>query len=356
MRLAILCVFVSTLLVLAIETSAQDASAPASQPPQTQPAETTGRQLDKRTEFTVNGKVYKMPAPENWSALNDLTTGLQPTASSVIQHDEEPDFVREVVRVQWRLSDPIDLWITRPKVPKVAEKTPVILYLYSYTDTNERFRDNGWARRATANGFAAVGFVPALTQDRFANRPMKEWFVGNLQESLGSTVHDVQLILNYLATQDDLDMNRIGMIGQGCGGSIAILAAHAEPRIKAIDVLDPWGDWPDWLATSPVVPEDERPKYLKPEFLKSVAGLDPVDYLSGLKTPSVRVQLTMTDPLTPKAARDRIISAAQPPIQVVEYAKPQDLLKAYQTGGGLSGWVKTKLRAQGSTEAAKRAD
>lgn len=351
MRLVKFCLFVSAALALSKGAVAQDAATPADKNPST-----TERKLDKRTEVTVDGKTYKMPPPENWSALNNLTTGLQPVATTVVQHDDEPEFTREVVRVQWRMADPIDLWITLPKVPQIVQKTPVILYLYNYTDTNQRFRDNGWAKRATAGGFAAVGFVPALTQERFANRPMKEWFVGNLQEALGSTVHDVQLILNYLATRGDLDMDRVGMIGHGCGGSIAILAAHAEPRIKAIDVLDPWGDWPDWLASSPVVPEVERPKYLKPDFLKSVVGLDPVDYLPNLKTVSVRLQQTLTDPLTPKVARDRMASAAAPPIVVIKYDKPQDLLQAYQTGGGLSGWMKEHLRGQGLKEVAKSAE
>jgi len=30
---------------------------------------------------------------------------------------------------------------------------------------------------------------------------MKEWFVSEMQESVGSTVHDVQMILNYLETR-----------------------------------------------------------------------------------------------------------------------------------------------------------
>lgn len=282
------------------------------------------------------------PMPENWAALDDLKTGLQPTAVVVVQRDERADFVLELVRVQWRINDPIDLWIARPKL---AGRVPAVLYLYSYSDVNDRFHDDGWCKRATADGFAAVGFVSALTDYRFSRRPMKQWFVSELRESLGSSVHDVQLILNYLAERGDMDMDHIGMFGMGSGASIAILAAHADPRIKTLDLLDPWGDWPDWLEFSPVVPASERPRYLMPEFLKSVATFDPVTYLPSLKTRSLRVQQTLSEPVTPKIAKEKIAAAVPDPSQLVKYENAQDLLKAWKATG-LSGWIKKQLRLQ----------
>ena len=306
------------------------------------PAQQGAAASDKRTEIKIDGKTFTPPPPENWGSLGDLKTGLQPTRSAVVQREEQPDFIRELVRVQWRMGDPIDLWISRPKV---TAKSPVILYLYSYTDTNDRFRDNGWAKRATADGFAAVGFVAALTRDRFANRPMKQWFVSELRESLGSTVHDVQLILNYLAERGDMDMDHVGMFGMGAGATIAILAARTDPRIKSVDLLDPWGDWPDWLKDSPVVPEAERAKYLTPEFLESVAPFDPLAHLPYLANQNVRVQQILSEPLTPNAAKAKIAAALSLRATLVRYNSPQELLKAWNSSG-LSGWIKQGLRPQ----------
>jgi len=282
------------------------------------------------------------PPAENWGVLGDLKTGLQPPTADVVQHDEQPDFVREVVRVQWRLADPIDLWIIRPKV---TGNVPVILYLYNYTDANDRFRDNGWCKWASADGFAAVGFVSALSDYRYKARPMKQWFVSELRESLGSSVHDVQLILNYLADRGDMDMEHVGMFGMGSGATIAILAARADSRIKTLDLLDPWGAWPDWLRESPAVEESERSKYLTPEFLKSVAALDPVVYLPSLKIPSIRLQQTVSEPVTPKIAKERIAAAVPVPTQIVKYMSAGDLLKAWKVTG-LSGWIKQQMRSQ----------
>jgi hypothetical protein len=297
---------------------------------------------NKKTDVKSETKAKAAPPVENWGVLDDLKTGLQRPAADVVQREEQPDFVREVVRVQWRLADPIDLWIIRPKV---TGKVPVVLYLYNYTDANDRFRDNGWCKRASADGFAAVGFASALSDYRFKGRPMKQWFVSELPESLGSSVHDVQLILNYLADRGDMDMDHLGMFGMGSGATIAILAAHADSRIKALDLLDPWGDWPDWLKFSPVVPDTERPKYLAQEFLKSVAALDPLAYLPSLKTPSFRLQQTLTEPATPNIARERIAAAVPDSSRLVTYMNAEDLLKAWKVTG-LSGWIKQQMRSQ----------
>lgn len=286
---------------------------------------------------------------ENWTSLGDLKTGLTPAPPVLLQSGEQAGgFVRELVILQWRPKDSIELWISRPKG---ARKTPVILYLYGHAATIDRFHDDGWCKRATAEGFAAAGFVPALTDQRYKNRPMKEWFISELPESLGSTVHDVQLILNYLAQRGDMDMDHLGMFGMGAGGTIAILAAQADARIKTLDVLDPWGDWPDWLKSSPVVPDSERPKYVTPEFLKSVAPLDPVAYLHSLKTPNFRLRQIATDLSTPESAKERIVAAAPEPAEVVKYAGADDLMKEWKTSG-LAGWIKQQLRPQKTKEVA----
>jgi len=289
-----------------------------------------------------SGDIDVAPSKENWLALDDLKTGLAPQSPEVYQTDEEPDFVRELVRVQWRPIDAIDLWVIRPNTTK---KVPVILYLYSYLDGSDRFRDNGWCERATADGFAAVGFSAALTDYRFRLHPMRQWFVSELPEALGTTVHDVQFILNYLADRGDMDMSNVGMFGMGSGGAVAILAAHVDHRVKALDLLNPWGDWPDWLKESPAVPQSERSKYLTPEFLKSVATLDPVDHLAALKTPSLRLQQTMSERLTPKTAKERMAAAVPDPSQLVKYTNDEDLFQAWKTMG-LSGWIKQQMLSQ----------
>ena len=229
---------------------------------------------------------------------------------------EHPDFTSELLRIQWRVADPIDLYVIKPHGVK---NPPVVLYLYSYPNDTDIFRDDGWCKRATQGGFAAVGFVSALTGQRYHNRPMKEWFVSELQESLGTTVHDVQMVLNYLEKRGDLDMGHVGMFGQGSGGAIAVLAAAGRSPHLRVDLLNPWGDWPDWLKYSRQVPESERAAYLTPEFLKRVENLDPVRYLPKLKLKGLRVHAGDGRPRHP-AHREREDCGPVPhPEQLVQY-------------------------------------
>lgn len=280
---------------------------------------------------------------ENWETLSLDKSGLRlsDNGGPVLSRVENPEFTREMVRLQWRLADPIELYVIRPHG---VANPPVILYLYNYNSDVDRFRDDGWCQRVTQDGFAAVGFVSALGPQRFHTpRPMKQWFVSELQEALASSTHDVQMILNYLTTRGDLDMKSVGMFGQASGGTIALLAASVDSRILAVDAMDPWGDWPDWLKGSAQIPENERPAYLTPEFLSKVGNLDPLVVLPRLKLRALRIQQLLDDPLTPLTAMDKIKAAAPRPEDVVRY-KDWRAHQAAMQDVGLSGWLRTQLR------------
>ena len=276
---------------------------------------------------------------EDWSSLSLAGSDLKLRKPTVGEKDDLPGFTRELIQVQWRDGDPIDLYVIKPKF---VPKPPVVIYLYSYPSETDRFRDNDYCARITGGGVAAVGFVSALTGQRYSMRPMKEWFVSELQEALGSSVHDVQMVLNFLSTRGDLDVSNVGMFGTGSGGTIAILAAAADSRIKAIDVLNPWGDWPDWMAKSAIIPENERPNFVKQEFLARVAPLDPVQWLPQLKTQRVRMQNLADDTVTPQAAKERLESATPATAKIVHFNDTRDFYRA-TAAGRLFQWVKDQL-------------
>jgi len=285
------------------------------------------------------------PQKEDWTALSLAKSGLDTSMLDgiVLGKWEQPEYTRELLRVQWRSGDPMDLYVIRPQG---VARPPVILYLYDYLSDTDRFRDEGWCKRATKDGFAAVGFVSAVSGQRFhAPRPLKQWFVSELQESLGASTHDVQMVLNYLTTRGDLDMKHVGMFGEGSGASIAVLAAAADPRITVLDLFNPWGDWPHWLKESPIIPEAERANYLKPEFLSKVANLDPVLYLPQLKSRSVRIEYVLDDPGTPKSAREAMLASAPKDADIVRYKDTDEHVKAWHVNG-LSGWIESQLQKQ----------
>ena len=251
-------------------------------------------------------------------------------------------YTHEIQRVLWRAGDPIDLYIIKPVGVK---NPPVILYLYSYPFETKRFVDRDFCKFLVRNGVAAVGFPSALTDARYHDRPMKEWFVSEMRESLATSAHDVQLILNYLTDRGDFDMSRVGMFGDGSGASIAILAAAADPRIKSLDLLDPWGDWPDWVNKSTRIPDNERPNFLKAEWLEANAPMDPVQWLPHLKTPNIRLQFVKSVQITPTEAQAKIEAAAPKQAQIIQYNDTAALKASVADGSGLD-WLKDHVRGE----------
>jgi len=288
---------------------------------------------------------------EDWSKP-ELPPTMKKMETVTLLKSEQNGFTREMISVQWRDLDPIDLWVIKPTGVK---NPPVILYLYSYatpTDarykdaltTTARYKDNQFCQFITRNGFAAVGFASGVTEQRFHDRPMRDTFVNQLPEALATTTHDVQMILNYLAARGDLDMTRVGMWGDGSGAGIAIMTAVVDPRIKTLDLLDPWGDWPEWLAKSSLVPEAERAALVNPVFLKLVENLDPVKYLPQLKTQQVRLQqIKQGITVTPDVVREKMEAAAPSNVSIVHYENT----KAFFTDVGSKGigfdWIKGQL-------------
>jgi len=254
---------------------------------------------------------------------------------------EYPRYTVELLQVQWRWGDPIDLYVMKPKGVK---KPPVILYLYGYPTDTDIFKNDDYEDLVTRNGVAAVGFVSALTGHRYHDRPMKEWFISELQECLAASAHDVQMVLNYLAARNDLDMNRVGMFAQGSGASIAILASAVDPRIKVLEALDPWGDWPTWMATSPFVPEDERAEYVKPEFLNKAAALEPVDWLPKIQAKKFRLDNELFETNTPKVAKEKLRAAVPAGSSVVLYKTLEEFKAAFQEGKNLE-WIQHELQS-----------
>jgi hypothetical protein len=255
--------------------------------------------------------------------------------------DTHPGYTVELLQLQWRWGDPIDLYVMKPTGVK---KPPVILHLYGYPADTDAYKNETFQNALTKDGFAAVGFVSALTGHRYHDRPMKEWFLSELQESLATSAHDVQMVLNYLTARGDLDMSRVGMFGQGSGASIAMLASAVDPRIKVLDLLDPWGDWPTWMATSPFVPEDERAEYVKPQFLKKAAALEPVEWLPKIQAKKLRLQQSLFETDTPTAVKEKLRTAVPAGTPTVLYKTLPEFKAAFPHSANLE-WIQRELQS-----------
>lgn len=277
---------------------------------------------------------------EDWTTPALNSSHLKPAKPLVAYINDYGSYTVELTQVQWRFGDPLDLYVMKPKG---ASKPPAILYLYGFPADTDRFKNEDFQKAVTKDGFAAVGFVSALTGHRYHDRPMREWFISELQECLATSAHDVQMILDYLQTRGDLDMNRIGMYAQGSGATIAILASAIDARIRALDIIDPWGDWPTWMAQSPFVPEEERSNYTQPEFLKKVAALEPLEWLPKVQARGFRLQDAIFELNTPTTSKNKLRAAVPARGTVVIYKTPQEFNEVVRHERELR-WIQQELQ------------
>lgn len=278
---------------------------------------------------------------EVWTTPSLTGTNLKPVRPMILYTNHLSTYSVQLVRLQWRFGDPLDVFVMKPNGVK---NPPVILYLYSYPEDTDVFKGEDFQKEVTKEGFAAVGFVTALTGQRYHDRPQREWFISELQESLATSAHDVTMVLNYLEKRGDLDMNKVGMYAQGSGASIGILASAVDARIKVLDMLDPWGDWPDWMAKSQFVPDEERPQYLTPDFQQRVARLEPVEWLPKLQAVKVRLQDAVFEINTPAVAKKKLREAVPSRCTVVIYQSADELDALGRAHKELD-WIENQLRA-----------
>lgn len=273
------------------------------------PKPPTANRKPAATKQVLNGA---WQIPEEWTRIDLVGTNLTPAPPVLVLTDDKPTYIREVIRLQWRAFDPINLHLIRPKG---VAKPPVAIFLYSYPSTTSRFELDRFAQWIASLGYACAGFEIALAGDRFRMRPLREWFLSEMQEALATSTHDVQFLINYLQTRPDLDARQVGMFGQGSGGTVAILAAAADARIVAVDLLVPWGDWPKYLKSAAVLAKEKpelRGKYSTPEFLKTVAMFEPLDHLPKLKGRNVRMTFVADEPTCPNEVQDSFERVAKP--------------------------------------------
>ena len=136
--------------------------------------------------------------------------------------------------------------------PKEAEPPyPCVLLLHGWSGSKEswweesNYISGGDARKALlGKGYAVFALDAQGHGDRIAENdyhvvnlynepgapPRKNYFT--LREIIVQTVVDYRRGLDYLATRDEIDMQRIGLLGYSMGGFHAFALTAVEPRVK----------------------------------------------------------------------------------------------------------------------------
>jgi dienelactone hydrolase len=125
------------------------------------------------------------------------------------------------------------------KSEKVSGRRPVVIALHGTGGSKQNLL--AFCRKLAERGFIAVAIDGRYHGERksgkgqqdYENAIVRAWH-GNAEHPLYyDTVWDVMRLVDYLQTRDDVDAQRIGLIGISKGGIETYLAAAADPRIAA---------------------------------------------------------------------------------------------------------------------------
>jgi len=195
-----------------------------------------------------------IPAPIGAEAFRVLTAFYDydakiPLEARVVALKDRESTVRRKVVFRSARSFLVPGYLEFPK--KVEPPYRCVLLMHGWSGSKESWWEEGnyisgsEAREALlAKGYAVFALDAQGHGDRIAendyhvvnlhNEPgapaRKNYFT--IREIMAQTVVDYRRGLDYLATRDDVDMQRIGLLGYSMGGFHAFALTAVEPRIK----------------------------------------------------------------------------------------------------------------------------
>ncbi|MGG1573195.1 alpha/beta hydrolase [Fictibacillus sp. NRS-1165] len=122
---------------------------------------------------------------------------------------------------------------------KPGEKRPAIIPNSGYQGINE-FYPKLFARNLTEAGYVCLGF----DYRSFAKSEGEEGRV-----ILDEQVEDIQNAITFLSLQDEVDPERIGLIGWAMGASNVVRVTAIDKRVKAVAALNGFYDGERWLRS-----------------------------------------------------------------------------------------------------------
>ena len=190
-------------------------------------------------------------------------------------------------------ADGVAAWLVRPNDQAAAADRfagVVLWHWFSQEPLGDRNQFLDEARE-----LAGRGVVCLLPQGRFP------WF----EDPIGAD-HDVTAIerevarfsagLDLLATRDDVDQDRLAVIGHDFGAMLASIVAAREERVRATVLVAPTPRWGDWFLPFWEIGEERS------AYLSALEPLDPQAQMASIAPRPALLQLAERDYFVPLMA------------------------------------------------------
>lgn len=215
----------------------------------------------------------------------------------------EPDLIR------YRTFDglAIPAFVYRPAAPAKG-KRPVIIQIHGGPEAQELPSFNP-RRQSWVNEIGAVVIVPNV---RGSSGYGKLYLSLDNAEKREDSVKDIGALLDWIATQPDLDATRVAVVGQSYGGymSLAVAGRYNDRIAGAIDLYG-ISDWVTFLENTEGYRRDlRRAEYgdeRDPKMREVFSRISPRGYVSAMKKPMMVYQ-GANDPRVPMSESEAMVA------------------------------------------------
>jgi len=205
--------------------------------------------------------------------------------------------------------------------PKDIEKPPCVLFLHGYggNKDNARFA----AALMIPQGFAVLAIDARLHGERAeAGRTLLsvEGLAGP-DRPMVATVIDNRRALDYLQTREDLDAERIGVMGVSMGGMLGSVLAGVDERVDAAALIVAGGSWALVAATSdhPSAVRLREAGLAGEAIAKITYVMDPVNFVGKIAPRPLLMVNGLDDRIIPRECAVALHEAAGDPKEIIWY-------------------------------------
>ncbi|MBE7515311.1 MAG: alpha/beta fold hydrolase [Chloracidobacterium sp.] len=160
-----------------------------------------------------------------------------------------PEFQPKAEAVTFDAPDGVKLVGSFYKAQKV--NSPAVLLMHQWEANRHTFDE--FAERINKAGYAVLSLDGRGFGDSTKTADGKSVKAGRTDADVKAMLGDVNSAVEFLGKQENVDANKIGIVGASYGSSLAILYAADHPNIAAVVLLSPGLNYFGNMPTEPAV-------------------------------------------------------------------------------------------------------
>lgn len=247
-----------------------------------------------------------------YDLLGDLPDRSRPVGADAVDEEARGPYVLERLVLDLNGIEPVPAYFARPREPD--GRLPVVLYNHAHGGDYVLGKDELLVGRPALQ---SPPYVEALTARGYAVLAIDAWVFGERrgrtesevfkqllwqgQVLWGMMVYDSLRAIDYLATREDVDLDRLATLGLSMGSTMAWWVAALDERVKVCVDLCGLTDFQTLLETRGL--DGHGIYYYVPGLLKHFGTAE----INALIAPRAHLSLAGNfDRLTPPAGLDRV--------------------------------------------------